>query len=326
MPVPEPVLSVDLQGVTLSVVVETINAREEPNGSLADDLRATFDGLAQQTVAPDEVIIVIDDLVDPAAADELRHRYPYAKLTTSGRSNYFAAKNAGAEAASGEIVAMLDSDCVPAADWIEMLLARFSPGVDGVAGRSRYPTGSLLARTFSVPDLGYVVERNDGTASIMNLSNVAFRRDVLLQHPLDSRIRRHGGGYFLLHQLRAAGARIVYEARARVWHGFPGGVGIITKHFIRGHDGVGIFRLDHHCILRGTRVFRRFGAIALVGITGRRIVLDWLLLTRQYRQIGIPAFSVPYWCAITVGTRLIELVGGLVAIAAPGHNTGTAEP
>ena len=310
--------------MTVSVVVETITGREQMSGSLADELRGTLEGLAQQTVAPHEIIIVVDDLVDPGAADELRRRYPHAKVTTSGRSNYFAAKNAGAEAATGEIVAMVDSDCVPFPDWIEMLLARFGPGVDIVAGRSRYPGRSLLARTFSVPDLGYVLGKENGTATGVNLSNVAFRRELFLRHRLDARIHRYGGGYFLLHQLRAEGARAVYQPRARVWHGFPGGVGVIRKHFERGYDGVVIFRLDEQCFLRGTRVFHRFGAIALIGITGRRILLDWMLLARQHRQIGIPAFGVPYWCAVTVFTRLLELVGGVAAIAAPNRYTQSA--
>jgi hypothetical protein len=94
-------------------------------------------------------------------------------------------------------------------------------------------------------------------------------------------------------------------------------VGIIAKHFDRGYDGVAIYRFDEHCVLRGTRLFRRLGAVALVGFTGRRIVLDWILLARQHRQIGISALGVPYWCAVTVATRLIELLGGFVAIAAP---------
>jgi len=310
--------------VTVSVVVETINARGEANGPLADELRGTLDGLAQQTVAPDEIIIVVDDLVDDATADELRRRYPQAKFITSGRSNYFAAKNAAAEAASGEIVAMVDSDCVPLPEWLEMLLARFGPDIAGVAGRSRYTgsSSSLMARTFTVPGLAYVLEQDDGTATGFNLSNVAFRRDILLRHPLDPRIRRNGGCYLLLHQLQAAGARVVYEPRARVWHGAPDGVGgLVQKHFDRGYDGVGVYRIDEQCVLRGTRLFRRLGPIALAGFTGRRIVLDWVRLARHHRQIGIPAFAVPFWCAVTVATRLIELVGGFVAVAAPRRYT-----
>ena len=85
--------------MSVTVVIETVNPRENTSGVLADDLRGTLEGLARQSVAPDEVIIVVDDLVDPRAAEELRRRYPQAKLVTSAQSNYFAAKNAGAAAA-----------------------------------------------------------------------------------------------------------------------------------------------------------------------------------------------------------------------------------
>jgi len=301
--------------MTVSVVVETITVREDTSGSLAGDLRAALDGLARQSVAPDEILIVVDDLVDPATSDELRRCYPRAKLISSGQSNYFAAKNAGAEAAAGEIVAFVDGDCVPAPDWLELLLARLGPGVDAVAGRTRYGGGSLMARTFTVPDLAFVLEQDGGTASSVNLSNVAFRRELLLKHRLDARIRRNGGCYFLVHQLRAAGARIVYEPRARVVHGYPGGMGIVRKHFNRGYDGVTVYRIDEQSLLRGTRVFRRLGALALVGITGRRIVFDWIRLARERRQIGISALAVPGLCAVVVGTRLIELAGGVAACA-----------
>ncbi|HEV2721992.1 MAG TPA: hypothetical protein VG323_18370, partial [Thermoanaerobaculia bacterium] len=53
----------------------------------------------------------------------------------------------------------------------------------------------------------------------------------------------------------------------------------------------------------------------LVGITGRRIVLDWVRLVRQRRQIGISALSVPLLCTVVVGTRLLELAGGFAACA-----------
>jgi glycosyltransferase involved in cell wall biosynthesis len=307
--------------MSVSVVVETITTREDSKGALADDLRGTLEALTKQTATPDEVIIVLDDNVDQSAADEVRRRYPNAKFAASKQSNYFAAKNAGAAIAAGDIVALLDGDCQPAPDWIEMLLARFTPGVDGVAGHTRYVGNSLIARTLSIPDFAHVVEQETGTASAMNINNVAFRREVLLRHPLDARIRRNGGCYFLFNQLRAAGARVVYEPRARTFHGYSGGLTLLRKHFDRGYDGVGVYRLDEQCVLRGTRLFRRLGPIALVGLTGRRIVMDWVRMTRKRRQIGISALALPYFCAVVVGTRMLELVGGFVAIASPRRYT-----
>lgn len=298
---------------SVSVVVETVTVREDTTTvSVADGLQATLEGLARQTVQPSEIIVVIDDQVDPA---EVRRRYPFVRIATSAaQSNYFAAKNAGAAAAGGEIVALLDGDCVPSPDWLEILLARFEPGVGLVVGHTRYIGRSLAARTFSVPDFAYVLGQETGAATGMNLNNVAFRREVLLRHPLDARVRRNGGCYLLFNQLKAAGIRSVYEPRARTAHGHLGVLSLMKKHFDRGYDGVTVYRIDEQNVLRGSRFVRRLGPLALIALAGRRIGLDWIRLVRQRRQIGVPIVALPYYGAVTVATRLLELAGGFVAV------------
>jgi glycosyltransferase involved in cell wall biosynthesis len=297
----------------VSIVVETISARENCGTTpLPDFLSANLAAIDAQTYPRElrETIVVLDDGIAPETAAELRERYPSVEWAAAPAANYFANKNAGAAVAGGDIIALVDSDCVVAPDWIEMLVARFEPGVVAVAGYTRYTGHSLGARTFSVPDFGYVAGKDE--ASGFNLSNVAFRRSVLLAHPLDARIRRDGGCYSLFHRLRAEGARILYEGRAIVVHGVDRG-GYIRKHFNRGYDGVSVYRLDETATLRGTRLFRRLGALALPPITARRIVVDWIRLVRLRRQMNISLLAVPYYAAVDVMTRLIELAGGLKA-------------
>jgi glycosyltransferase involved in cell wall biosynthesis len=304
----------------VTVVIETITTRfDSANGSLVDDLGITLHALDKQTYPRDliEQIVVIDDEVSPGDVEELRRRYPAVKLVRSPASNYFAAKNAGTAAATGDVVALLDGDCEPAADWLETLLAPLTSGVAAVGGCTRYTGGSWAARTFSVPDFAYVLAEANGAASGFNINNVAFPREVLLNHPFDPRISRNGGCYFLFHQLRAEGARIVYESRAVVAHGLDiDGFGFVRKHFDRGHDGVAVYRLDQNAVLRGTRLFRRLGGIALVPIIGRRILVDWMRLWRHRGQIGISLFALPYFAVIALVLRLIELSGGLTAVLA----------
>jgi glycosyltransferase involved in cell wall biosynthesis len=305
----------------VSVVIETVTTREDiSTGSLADDIAPTISALEKQTFPRDriEIIIVVDD---ERAAGELRRRYPFAKFVTSAR-NYFAAKNAGAAAATAPIVALLDGDCQPDSNWLEMICSRFEPGVGFVVGCTRYVGKSFAAWTFSVPDFAHAMKRDGtGAATSMNINNVAFRREILIEHPFDERISRHGGCYFLFNELTVAGIRSVYEPRARTHHGYGGGLVLLKRHFERGYDGVVVYRLDDRHVLRGTRLFRRLGALALIGITARRIVIDWMRLVRQRRQIGIPAITLPYFGMVTVSTRLIELAGGFVAILRPRRYT-----
>jgi hypothetical protein len=147
---------------------------------------------------------------------------------------------------------------------------------------------------------------------------VAFRREVLVTHPLDARVRRNGGCFLLFHDLQEQGARIVYEPRATVSHGLDiDGLGFVRKHFDRGFDATNVYRLDDRSVLRGTAVYRRFGALGLVALVARRTFIDWVRLVRYRRQIGIALFALPYFAAVATMVRFIELTGGLAASIGP---------
>lgn len=309
----------------VSVVIETITARYdvETGESMADDLSPTLTGLERQTYprARIETVVVVDAKVPARSVDEVRRRFPFVTFAESVATNYCAAKNAGAKAARGSVVALLDGDCEPDREWLERLVAQLRPGVAAVAGRTRYTPVSRQARTLSVTDFGYVVGDESGNASGMNINNVAFPREVLIEHPFDERIRRNGGCYLLYHQLRAAGKQVLYEPRAVAAHGVGDirGREFLRKHFGRGYDGVGVYRLDDRGLLRGTRVFRRYRAAGLLGITAHRIVSDWSWIARNRRQIGIPGAAVPFFGIVAAGIRSIELVGMLAAVVDPGR-------
>jgi cellulose synthase/poly-beta-1,6-N-acetylglucosamine synthase-like glycosyltransferase len=301
----------------VSVVVETVTARHDRESApVGADIDETLAALARQTYPHEltDIIVVVDDAVPADVQCDLQRRHPLVRIARAEAFNYFAAKNAGARAATGSIVALLDSDCVPDPDWLERLVGHFADGVSAVIGATRYTGRSLMARTMSVPDFGHVVRSGDGAASGLMLNNMAILREVLLQHPLDARIRRNGGCYLLYHQLRARGARITYEPAAKVHHGLDiAGFGFLRKHFDRGFDGVSVYRCDDEGVLRGTSLFRRFGAAILFPLTVRRIALDWLRLARERRQTGIHPAAVPFFAAIAAGTRAVELAGAFAA-------------
>lgn len=304
----------------LSVVVETITPRENPGaGAIVRDLESTLGALARQTYPRDrlECIVILDPGIAAADAEELRRLHPEVVFGTTPRVNYYAAKNAGAALARGEIVTFLDGDCEPAEDWLERLVEPFASDVDVVAGRTCYPATSFAGRTQTVSDFSNVVGTRAGVTGI-NLNNVAFRRELFLAHRLDERLRRNGGCYLLFHQLREAGARFAYAANARTTHRLDASRHAhFRKHFERGYDGVSVYRVDDADALRGSRWLRRFGAPALVPLTARRVLADWVRLMRERRQIGIPFWTLPYYAGVMLTTRLFELTGGFAAFIAP---------
>src|SRR5436305_5803487 len=99
----------------VSVVIPT---HDRPEG-----LARLLAGLHRQTVAPArfEVIVVDDGSSEPAVVDSgelwvrvLRHEQPRGPA---------AARNSGWRAASGDIVAFIDDDCVPSERWLEEVMA-----------------------------------------------------------------------------------------------------------------------------------------------------------------------------------------------------------
>lgn len=302
--------------IHVSVVIETVTVlHDHDHGPLAAALAPTLEAVERQTYPRDcyEVLLVLDASVNEETIAELGTRYPAVRLVRDVAPNYFAEKNAGLRAARGEIVALLDADCVPEADWLETLIAPLANGADISTGETRYDGGSFAARTFSVPDFGTVLEDGGAATGIM-LNNLAMRRELGLRHPLDARVRRNGGCYLLYHQLLAEKKRMVYTPRATVRHGLDvAGFGFVRKHFARGYDAVGVYRCDETFVLRGTRLFRRFGALALPPLLVRRMFGDWRRLARTRAQIGISAVQVPWYALVMAVTRTIELAGGLTA-------------
>jgi glycosyltransferase involved in cell wall biosynthesis len=299
---------------SVSVVIETITAREhDGHGPLADELAGTIAAAAAEGQGHDrfEILVVVDD-GNRAEHESLARRFPGVRLVT-GAPNYFAAKNAGVRAANGEIVVLLDADCRPQPGWLAALEHALASGADVVAGRTRYEGPTAAARTFSVPDFGNVLGTGGG-ASGLNLNNAAYRRATFLAEPLDPRIRRNGGCYLQFHALRRRGARIVYAADALVEHGLDvGGLGFVHKHFARGFDGMAVYRLDDRHVLRGSAWVQRLGPLALVPLQARRVTLDWGRLLRHRRQMDVGVVALPYYAAVCLVTRTIELAGGVAA-------------
>jgi glycosyltransferase involved in cell wall biosynthesis len=317
----------------VSVVIETVTTRAEgARSTLAEDLSRTLAGLRRQTYPWTliEPIVVLDHMIDAARADQLRHLNPDIQFVIAPRAdNYFAAKNAGVAASTGEIVAMLDGDCEPAADWLDVVVSVFrDPTVDVAAGCTRYPGDSWKARAFSISSFAGAKAGPDGQATAFNLNNVGFRRDVVTRFPFDERVVRHGGCYVHYAHLRAAGKRIVYCPTMRMSHGIGdvSNFGFVEKHFQRGLDGVGIHFQDDNAVLRGTPIVRRFGLLGLAALSTRRTFNDWRAIVALKREMRFGWIGIPALWAMAVMLRSIEFAGALTAYVRRRKIAGSARP
>jgi GT2 family glycosyltransferase len=299
----------------LSVVIETFNATPESKVQLSHVLA----GLRRQSLPQDdmEIIVVVDERRHDLA-EFVRRTGPAANVIPTSDPTYYGMKRNGVERARGDVVALLDSDCLPGVDWAREILSTISRGADVVAGRVRFPPDSLFARTFAVFDYGHLRNGRDGEAPCFNVSNAGMRREIVQQHPFDSRLTRFGGGTLLGRQLKSLGFKIVYNPAAAVVHTDKGVRKHLVVRFRTGHEAVQLCRFDHDQVLPETKLMR-FGLLAPFLFAIRRIAFDCQSIFVNRRDLEIAWYETPYFVAASMLVRTAEVTGGVVSVVKPDY-------
>jgi len=125
-----------MKTLTLAIVIPVYNEENH--------LAACLDAIANQTVRPDEVIVVDNNSLD--ASRLIASRYPFVTLLTEPVQGLIAARNTGMNAAKSQLIGRINADARLAPDWVKRVRARFEDDkqLDGLAGIG-YNECSVLA-------------------------------------------------------------------------------------------------------------------------------------------------------------------------------------
>lgn len=201
----------------ISVVVCSYNG--------ARTLDETLRGVAGLDFPDFEVILVDDGSTDGTAAIGRRHG---ARVISTPNRGLSSARNTGAEAATGEIVAYLDDDAWPDPDWLTFLAVAYADSDHaGVGGPNLAPPGDGTVATCvaNAPGNPIHVLLSDTVAEHIPGCNSSFRREQLLEiGGFDTRFRVAGDDVDLCWRLQERGWTIGFSAAAMVWHHRRGGV------------------------------------------------------------------------------------------------------
>ncbi|MEK6279313.1 MAG: glycosyltransferase [Acidobacteriota bacterium] len=212
----------------ISVVVPVYNGGQT--------VSATIEHLLWQSLAPMEIIVVNDGSTDDTAAI-LKRFGNRIKVLTKDNGGPASARNEGARAASGSLIAFTDCDCFPDVDWLKELVKGFgSPGIVGTGGIVCGASNGVIGEYIDLysglnPGCG-----SDGKVLHLVTANAAFRRDELLKANLfDERFRRAGGEDTELSvRLRSFGYELAFVDKAVVRHRhkktIPGYLKAIANH------------------------------------------------------------------------------------------------
>jgi mycofactocin system glycosyltransferase len=211
-----PLLEAELPQVSIIIPV-----KDRPS-----DLRHCLESLAALDYPKErlEIIVVDDGSSDntPQVALELGARLLHSGAIGGGPA---AARNRGAQAASGEILAFIDSDCIASPQWLRELLPAFSaPPVAAVGGwvdgmHSSVPLDRYEAVMSSL-NLGRRAMSGGagGDTFYLPSCNLLLRRDAFVRAGGFRAELQVGEDVDLTWRLRDAGRSIVYLPQGSVCH------------------------------------------------------------------------------------------------------------
>jgi len=199
-----------------SVIVPAFNAEI----TLRDCLKALNDQTALK--ADYEVIVVDDGSSDDTSKIAKQYNVKCVYQTNLGPA---AARNRGASGAKGKIILFTDADCIPDRNWIyEMALPFEDSKVMGVKGAYKTRQTQLAAR-FAQAEFEdrYDLLQQHASIDMIDTYSAAFRKDIFEQMGgFDERFTSaNNEDTDFSYRLAAAGYKMVFNARAFVYHTHP---------------------------------------------------------------------------------------------------------
>ncbi len=194
----------------LSVVVPTLNGREQ--------LAASLDSLAEH--APDAEVVVVNGPSADGTTGMVRERDDVDVLVELSDRTLNVARNAGIEAASGDVLAFLSHDHSVESTW-RAALERALDGADAVTGPTHQtvPAGMTTEEPEVTDMYGREVRYFDG-------GNVAFRADVLNALDGFDEYLETGGSRDVAHRLAGMDYSVAWDSEMCVRREFEADGGV----------------------------------------------------------------------------------------------------
>ena len=262
-----------------SLIIPTLNASE--------NWQALVDGIRQQDLAPDKVLVIDSSSTDGTAS--LARAAGFSVIEIDRRTfNHGATRQAAAaRLPDADVLIYMTQDAVPCiAKSFRNLISAFSdPGIGAAYGRQiPRPHASGIethARFFNYPPKSKV--RSWASRSILGFKSIffsntfgAFRRSALMSIGGFSRYADFGEDTLAVAQLHRAGWKTAYVADALVQHSHANS--LISE--FRRYFQIGVFHGREHWLVD------EFGS---AGGEGRRFVLSELSYLLKHDPVEIPS-------------------------------------
>lgn len=288
---------------------------------------ACLESINRQTVAPDEVIVALDEVSDPTAEVARAHG---ARVIASNATGLYEARNAVLNVCTTDYLAFTDADCVLVPEWVALAKKVLDEKPDVAAGTGRHPPVGKRNFAAWLHHQWFIVEteRTGYTQGIIG-GNSYFRTAALRAVGGWLNLPRHSAAedVYIAMALQAAGHRIWFEEGAAVQHNYETRFrGLMRKAQMMGKDITVMMRA---CGYRGGMWWYTLAIPVLAGMLPLGIVIallnvgvgatialfplvvTLLFLLVRFRSIAI---AIPRWIArwVVIWPYALGIVKGLV--------------
>jgi len=260
-----------------------------PAYNCAEFLPVCIEGVLKQSLRPDEILIIDDGSRDRTR--EIASSFSTVKVVPHTENRGLgAARNTAFRAARNELVASLDADCVPEAEWLANLASRINDErLAGVGGRLLEGVQDSLAdrwRCAHMPQQ-WGDDPIEDPAFLFGCNNLFRKSAVLEVGGYDPTMRTNGEDADMSRRLKSAGWKLVYEPRAVATHLRRDTVASIMNAFWRWtfhgfesrRDRMTLYRILRRAVLGN--VWHMFRALARKDMSSGRwelLLIDFGLL------------------------------------------------
>lgn len=243
-----------------------------PTYNRVDKLRECLDSLLEQDYPPSNYSIIVVDDGSSDGTKELLDQYSRANenmtyFTQKNKGSY-SARNLGISNSQGEIVCLLDDDCVAEKDWIMSHVKGYtSPDIGGVGGKIiGYSPRTQIEKYVEKNKL---FDQENMMKIFLVTANASYRRKVFEQiGGFDDNFRSGGDADMGIRTLHA-GFKLVYGPDAVVNHKHRSTLRqLLRQHYIYGKGYCLLHKKYPHYFSPYKRIFR----------FGRRIFFKTLTL------------------------------------------------
>ncbi len=215
-----------------------------------------------------DVVVVDNGSTDDTAARAAAHG---VRVVREPRAGVARARNAGVRAATGEIVAFVDADCVPEPGWLRALVTGADdPTVGCFVGEivplaSASPVARYVHERRVISQLHLLTRLPPGAAT----GSIAYRRSVFAAiGGFDESLPGGEDSDLFWRMVRTDRFRVRYAPRAVVAHAHPTRVGEHVRRSYREGVALGAFRRKHAADVPARLTSRPAVVVALLRILG----------------------------------------------------------